>query len=174
VVVVGGLVVVVVGPVVVVVGGLVVVVVGGPVVVVVGPVVVVVGGLVVVVVVGPVVVVVGGLVVVVVGGPVVVVVGLVVVVVGETHSGVSTVAPLTFRAQTWPEEASRRPRSRSTKPTTVSARPMRRIPCRNPLVLVPVAMTTLLYRSLLASASWRRSSRVEGHISGLVPSGDSS
>ena len=155
--------------------GLVVVVDGFIVVVVDTAVVVVPGGFVVVVDVDTdVVVVTGGSVVVVVDGLVVVVVvdtdvvvvarGLVVVVVVGEHNGVSTVAAFKLRAQAWPEVASRRPRSRKTKPAVVRPRPIRRIRRGSPRAFVPVAMTMLLCRSLPASASERRRSRVEGHI----------
>jgi hypothetical protein len=87
------------------------------------------------------VVVVGGLVVVVVDTDVVVVVGGLVVVVGE-HNGVRTVAGFLARAQAWPEVPSRRPRSRTTKPTTANPRPIRRIRLCSPWAFVPGSMTT--------------------------------
>ncbi len=143
-----------------------VVVVGGSVVVV-GDTGVVVDEATVVVVVGGLVVVVDGLVVVDGGTEVVVVVlgvfGLVVVV-GE-HNGVSTVAAFSDRAQAWPEVAFRRPRSKTTKPTRVRPRPILRTPFRTPRGFVAVAMTTLLHRSLPASAFRPRRGRVEGHMS---------
>ena len=145
----------------------VVVVVGG------GLVVVVVGGLVVVVDEDTDVVVVGGLVVVVVGGLVVVVVvdtdvvvvvgGLVVVVVVGEHNGVRTVAGFPARAQAWPEVPSRRPRSRTTTPTTANPRPIRRIRLGSSCAFVPGSMTTLPLPFSPASAYGQKRSRVEGH-----------
>jgi len=155
-----GLVVVDEGPVVVVGGGggLVVVVDEGPVVAV-----VVVVGLVVVVDEGSVVVVADGLVVVVVvvdGG-----FGLVVVVVGG-HKGTITVAGLRARAQGWLEDDSRSPRSRRTKPTTVSPRPIRTIPLRSCRILDRVRMTTLplsFFLNLDLPSERRQSRRSQRH-----------
>jgi hypothetical protein len=168
-------------------GGLVVVVVVGTdvaaVVVVDGLVVVlVVGGFVlVVVVVGTDVVVVDGLVVVLVlGGLVVVVVvvatdvlvvvdGLVVVVVVGEQSGVSAVAGAPVTAQAWPDVPSRRPRSRTTKPTTVNPRPIRRIRLGNPWAFVPAVMTLRLSSLVRPRLSGRRETESKVTTPRVVP-----